>query len=84
MAANDARKKHIEKNKEYKKRDKKENINIVSFPIRHLGTEKAHILYGKIEDYLRDNNVNMEFQTEVVDIIVKDNKVCGVKTKNLK
>ena len=66
-----------------KKRAKKENINLISYPIRHLGTEKAHILYGKIEKYLIDNNVNMMFETEVTDIIVKDNKVCGVEVKDL-
>lgn len=76
--------KHIEEIKEYKRRAKKENIDLVSFPIRHLGTEKAHILYGKIEDYLNENKINMKFQTEVVDIIIKDGKINGVKTKDLK
>ena len=33
--------------------------------------------------YLIDNNVNMMFETEVTDIIVKDNKVCGVEVKDL-
>lgn len=75
--------KNIEEIKEYKRRAKKENIDLVSFPIRHLGTEKAHVLYGKIEEFLKDNKINMFFQTEVEDIIVKDNKVYGVKTKNL-
>ena len=36
----------------------KQNLNLVSYPIRHLGTEKAHILYGKIEDYLKEHNCN--------------------------
>ena len=40
---------NIEEIKKIKEKAKKENINLVSFPIRHLGTEKAHILYGKIE-----------------------------------
>ena len=30
-------------------RAKKENINLVSYPIRHLGTEKSHELYLKIQ-----------------------------------
>jgi len=34
----------IDKIKEIKEKAKKENINLVSFPIRHLGTEK-HIFY---------------------------------------
>jgi len=76
--------KHIDEIKEIKKKAKKENIELVSFPIRHLGTEKAHILYGKIEEYLHENKINMLFETEVEDIIVKDGKVSGVKTIDLK
>lgn len=75
--------KHIDEIKEIKKQAKKENIDLVSFPIRHLGTEKAHVLYGKIEDYLKENNINMLFETEVIDITLDGNKVSGVKTKNL-
>jgi len=74
---------HIEEIKKIKAKAKKENIDLVSFPIRHLGTEKAHILYGKIETFLKDNNVNMLFETEVNDLIIKNNKIKGVKTTNL-
>lgn len=75
--------KYIEEIKEIKRKAKKENIDLVSFPIRHLGTEKAHILYGKIEEYLKENNINMLFETEVLDIIKEDGAIKGVKTKNL-
>jgi len=74
---------HIDEIKKIKEKAKKENIDLVSFPIRHLGTEKAHILYGKIEKYLNDNNINMLFETEVNDIIINNNKIKGVKTTNL-
>lgn len=63
------------------KKAKKENLNLISIPIRHLGTEKSHELYGKLENYLRDNNVNMMFETIVADLIIEDNKVKGVKVK---
>ena len=62
----------------------KNNLNLVSFPVRHLGTEKAHILYGKIEKYLSDHGINMMFETEVTDIIVENNSIKGVKIHNLK
>ena len=74
---------NIDEIKKIKNKAKKENINLVSYPIRHLGTEKAHILYGKIEKFLSDNNINMLFETEVEDIILEDNKIKGVKVKNL-
>lgn len=66
------------------KNAKKENLNLISIPIRHLGTEKSHELYGKLENYLRDNNVNMMFETIVADSIIEDNKVKGVKVKSSK
>jgi len=75
---------YIEEIKAIKRKAKKENIDLVSFPIRHLGTEKAHILYGKIEKFLSDNNVNMLFETEVNDIIINNGKIKGVKCTNLR
>jgi len=74
----------IDKIKEIKEKAKKENINLVSFPIRHLGTEKAHILYGKIEEYLQDNKISMKFETEVEDIIIEDGSIKGVNVVDLK
>lgn len=59
---------------------KKENLDLIHFPIRHLGTEKAHLLYSKLQKYLADNGVEMVFDTIVSDLIIEDNKVKGVKT----
>ena len=60
---------------------KKADLNLISIPIRHLGTEKSHELYGKIEKYLEDNGVDMKFETIVSDLIVENNTVKGVKIK---
>ena len=60
---------------------KKEGINLINIPIRHLGTEKSQKKKKKIEKYLEDNGINMMFNTIVEDIIVEDNKVIGVKVK---
>lgn len=46
-------------------------------PIRHLGTEMAQELYGKIEKHLTDNGVEIIFKTECVDLIVEDGKAKG-------
>ena len=61
-----------------KEKSTKQGINLINIPIRHLGTEKAHELYKKLEDYLIDNGVNMMFETEVKDLIIEDNKAKGV------
>lgn len=67
-----------------KEKSKKEAINLISIPIRHLGTEKSHELYGKIEKYLEENGVNLLFDTSVVDLIVENKKIIGVKVKDSK
>ena len=62
---------------------KKENISLVNIPIRHIGTEKSHELYLKIEKCLLDNNIEIKFNTCVDDLIVENNTIKGVKTTNL-
>ena len=74
---------HMDEIKKLQEKASKNNLNLVSYPIRHLGTEKAHILYGKLEDYLEEHNINMMFETEVKDIIIDKDKVTGVKIHNL-
>ena len=66
---------------EIKKRAKKEGLTLIDIPIRHLGTEKAHELYKKLEKYLEDNGIDMMFETTVNDLIIEDGTVKGVKVK---
>ena len=68
--------------KKLQKKAAKANLSLVSCPIRHLGTEKAHILYSKIQDYLEEHGINMMYETEVLDIIIEKNKVKGVTIKH--
>lgn len=74
-------KKEIE---EIKKKAKREEITLIDIPIRHLGTEKAHELYKRLEDYLENNNINLMFETEVKDLIIENNEAKGVIIHNLK
>ena len=66
------------------KRAKKENLTLIDIPIRHLGTEKSHELYYKIQEYLIENGIEIMFQTSVTDLIIEENQVKGVKIDNLK
>lgn len=75
---------HLKEIKKLQKKSKKYDLSLISYPIRHLGTEKAHILYGKIEDYLKENNIDMMFQTKVEDLIIENNNVSGVSVIDLK
>lgn len=67
-----------------KEKSKKQGINLINIPIRHLGTERAHELYKKLESHIEENGVNVMFETEVTDLIVEDKTIKGVKiTKNM-
>jgi len=73
----------IENREEIKKlqqKAKNEDLNLIDIPLRHLGTEKAHELYKKLQDHL-EGKIEFMFNTEVTDIIVDENKVKGVKVK---
>lgn len=69
---------NLDKIQEISKRAKDNNIILANCPIRHLGTEKSHELYKKLQDYILDNNVEIMFETNVKDLIVKDNTINGV------
>ena len=63
------------------KRAEKEGIKLINIPIRHLGTEKSHEVYRKLEKYLEDNNIDLMFETVVCDLIIEEGKVKGIRTK---
>lgn len=63
---------------------KKEGINLVNIPIRHLGTEKSHELYKRLENYLLDNGVEILFDTYVSDLIIEEGAIKGVKIRESK
>ena len=64
-----------------KEKAKKNGIDLISIPIRHLGTEKSHELYGRLEKYIEDNGVTTMFNTIVEDLIIENNEIKGVKVK---
>lgn len=68
---------HDEKIKAIRLRAIQAGMKLVDCPIRHLGTEMAQELYGKIEKHLTDNGVEIIFKTECVDLIVEDGRAKG-------
>lgn len=70
--------------KEIRKRANKEGIDLIDIPIRHLGTEKSHELYGRIQQYLEDNGINIMYETMVEDLVIENNTIKGVKIKPTK
>lgn len=70
--------------KAIREKAKKAEMNLVNIPIRHLGTEKSHELYSRMEKYLLDNGVEILFNTQVHDLVVENNKIKGVKIRDAK
>lgn len=73
-----------DKVKPIKEKAKKEGVDLINIPIRHLGTEKAHELYKKLEDYLEEHHICMKFETIAEDLIIEEGKVKGVILHELK
>jgi len=53
-------------------------LKLVDAPIRHLGTEKAHEIYNKIQDDLIESSIDLKFNTLVKDLIIENKTVKGV------
>lgn len=61
-----------------KEKAKENGITLINSYIRHLGTEKSHELYGKIQKYLLENNIEIMFDTTVKDLYIENNQIKGV------
>ncbi len=68
-----------EKTKEIRRRAIKSGLKLVDCPIRHMGTEKAHEIYKRIQDYLSENGVDLIFNADCTDVIIKDGVCIGAK-----
>lgn len=67
--------------KEIRKRAIRAGLQAGKRPIRHLGTEKAQQLYLNIQNYLQEKGVEMRFNTECDNIILKEDVCQGVVWK---
>ena len=63
---------NTEEVKDIRKRAIQAGLKLVDCPIRHLGTEKAQDIYYAIEQHLLNQGVEMLFECECVDLIMRD------------
>ncbi len=63
---------HPEEIAAIRRRAIKAGLKLVDCPIRHLGTERAQELYGRIQQHLLDAGVAILFEHECVDLLVDD------------
>mgnify|MGYP004621406039 CR=1 FL=1 len=61
--------------KDIRKRAIQAGLKLVDCPIRHMGTERAQSIYLAIENYLRENGVELIFGQECTNLIL-DGDVC--------
>ncbi|MHC1749761.1 MAG: NAD(P)/FAD-dependent oxidoreductase [Cellulosilyticaceae bacterium] len=64
--------------KEIRRKAIEANLKLVDCPIRHLGTEKAQEIYQKLQNYLIEQGVEIQFNTVVHDIIIEDTIAKGI------
>ena len=64
--------------KEIRKRAIMAGLKLVDCPIRHIGTERAHKLYGDIEKHLLKNGVELYFGYECNNLILDGEQCLGV------
>ena len=57
-------------------------LKLVDCPIRHLGTEHAQEIYGRIEQHLRDAGVTMLFETECREVVIENGVCSGIIAEN--
>ena len=68
--------------KEIRRRAIRAGLKLVDCPIRHLGTEKAQILYRSIQEYLREKGVELIFGYQCSNILLEGAKCMGVVIDN--
>ena len=66
---------HPEEVAAIRRRAIKAGLKLVDCPIRHLGTERAQEIYGRIERHLLDAGVEILFERECLDLLIED-EVC--------
>ena len=74
---------NLDKINEISKKAKENGLILANCPIRHLGTEKSHELYKKIQDHLLENNIEIMFETNVKDLIIENGNIKGVVIEDM-
>lgn len=70
--------------KEIRKDAIKAGLKLVDCPIRHLGTEKAQEIYGRIQQTLIDSKVQLFFHTRAENLVIEDQQITGIEATDLR
>lgn len=58
------------------------SLKLIHSPVRHLGTEKAYEIYSKLQQKLKELNVDILFNSAVSDFLIKENEIQGIILNN--
>ena len=72
---------NTEEVRQIRRRAIRAGLKLVDCPIRHLGTEKAQKLYLALENYLRENGVELIFGWECEELIMDGETCMGVSLR---
>lgn len=67
---------------ELKERAKKVRLEIVEYPVRHLGTENAYLVSENIRSYLQSRGIEILTDTKVKEINPQKNHLFSVETES--
>lgn len=73
-----------DKVKQIRKKAIKAGLKLVDCPIRHLGTEKAQEIYGRIQAYLEEQGVEILFGHTCADVDIEDGRCRGIVAEDTK
>lgn len=68
--------------REIRRKAIKANLKLVECPIRHLGTEEGYKIYTRLQEDLLANGIEIQFNTMVQKILVKEKTAIGVQLEN--
>ena len=54
------------------------NLKLIVAPIRHIGTEKSHEIYSKIQTFLINAGIEFKFRNPAQDLIIENGAIKGV------
>ena len=54
------------------------NLRFIESPVRHMGTEGSYRIYSQIQAELIESGVDIRYNTEVTDLIIRDGALEGV------
>lgn len=72
---------NTEKVKEIRKKAIQAGLKLIDCPIRHLGTEKAQMIYLSLERYLQEKEVEIIFSCACTNLIIEEGSCIGVECK---